>query len=160
VTNGGRVLIVVSLAPCLPSAAACATEGARSITFDGAQFRPDISHKGVIRAILIKGSLTYKAAGVDIEAGDSFVSNIKPMVELTKRTGTLGSIGGFGGLFDVSAAGYEEPILVSGTDGVGTKVMVSNNVMQNLCKLNLRHVRLRMKLEFITQLESTSLLCV
>ncbi|CAB3361816.1 Hypothetical predicted protein [Cloeon dipterum] len=131
VTNGGRVLIVVSLAPCLPSAAASATEGARSIAFDGAQFRPDIAHKGVIRAILAKGALTYKASGVDIEAGDSLVSNIKPVVELTKRAGTLGSIGGFGGLFDVSAAGYEDPILVSGTDGVGTKLMVAHDININ-----------------------------
>ncbi|XP_059475741.1 trifunctional purine biosynthetic protein adenosine-3 [Neocloeon triangulifer] len=128
VTNGGRVLIVVSIAPCLPSAAASATEGARGIVFDGAQFRPDIGHKGVIRAILMKGALTYKASGVDIEAGDSFVSNIKPMVELTKRAGTLGSIGGFGGLFDTSAAGYEDPILVSGTDGVGTKLMIAHEI--------------------------------
>jgi phosphoribosylaminoimidazole (AIR) synthetase len=74
----------------------------------------------------MKGALTYKASGVDIKAGDSLVSNIKPMVDITKRTGTLGSIGGFGGLFDVAAAGYEEPILVSGTDGVGTKVMVGD----------------------------------
>lgn len=131
-TNGGRVLLVISLASCLPSAAASATEGARSISFDGAQFRPDIGHKGVIRAILMKGALTYKASGVDIKAGDSLVSNIKPMVDITKRTGTLGSIGGFGGLFDVAAAGYEEPILVSGTDGVGTKVMVRNCVFWHI----------------------------
>lgn len=71
-----------------------------------------------------KGSLTYKAAGVNIDAGENLVSAIKPATCSTKRSGTLGSIGGFGGLFDVKAAGYKDPILVSGTDGVGTKLKV------------------------------------
>jgi phosphoribosylamine--glycine ligase / phosphoribosylglycinamide formyltransferase / phosphoribosylformylglycinamidine cyclo-ligase len=150
------VLLVISLASCLPTAAASATEGAKSITFDGAQFRPDIGHKGVIRAILMKGALTYKASGVDINAGDNLVSNIKPMVDITKRSGTLGSIGGFGGLFDVAAAGYEEPILVSGTDGVGTKVMVGYRSFRNYKGINLFFVyRLLMKLESIIRSAST-----
>lgn len=62
---------------------------------------------------------------MNIEAGDSFVENIKKMVSSTKRTGLLGSIGGFGGLFDAKVAGYQEPLLVSGTDGVGTKLKVN-----------------------------------
>lgn len=70
------------------------------------------------------GKLTYKSSGVDIAAGDSLVSAIKPATCSTQRLGTLGSIGGFGGLFDVKAAGYKDPILVSGTDGVGTKLKV------------------------------------
>ena len=61
---------------------------------------------------------------MNIEAGDSFVESIKNMVLSTKRSGVLGSIGGFGGLFDVNAAGYQDPLLVSGTDGVGTKLKV------------------------------------
>lgn len=68
--------------------------------------------------------MSYKSSGVDIEAGDSLVSNIKPLVAATKRSGALGSIGGFGGLFDTKAAGYKDPLLVSGTDGVGTKLKV------------------------------------
>lgn len=68
--------------------------------------------------------MTYKSSGVDIQAGDSLVSVIKPAVSSTKRPGTLGSIGGFGGLFDTKAAGYKDPLLVSGTDGVGTKLKV------------------------------------
>ena len=68
--------------------------------------------------------MTYKSSGVDIQAGDSLISIIKPGVTSTKRSGTLGSIGGFGGLFDAKAAGYKDPILVSGTDGVGTKLKV------------------------------------
>lgn len=70
------------------------------------------------------GQLTYKSSGVDIIAGDSLISTIKPMTNSTQRLGTLGSIGGFGGLFDIKAAGYKDPILVSGTDGIGTKLKV------------------------------------
>jgi hypothetical protein len=79
------------------------------------------------RSLLQKGRLSYKASGVDIIAGDNLVSRIKPAIAQTNRNGVLGSIGGFGGLFDTKAAGYKNPLLVSGTDGVGTKLKV------NLC---------------------------
>lgn len=124
-TNGGRVLIAVCLAPSLASAAAKATAKARDISFEGKQFRLDIAHKGIARSILQHGRLTYKSSGVNIEAGDSFVENIKKMVASTKRSGVLGSIGGFGGLFDAKAAGFVNPLLVSGTDGVGTKLKIA-----------------------------------
>lgn len=61
---------------------------------------------------------------MNIEAGDSLVSAIKPISSSTQRLGTIGSIGSFGGLFDVKAIDYKDPILVSGTDGVGTKLKV------------------------------------
>ncbi|KZC10675.1 Trifunctional purine biosynthetic protein adenosine-3 [Dufourea novaeangliae] len=124
-TNGGRVLITVSLASSLALAAAKATHAAQSISFEGKQFRTDIAYKGVARSILHHGKLTYKSSGVDIAAGDSLVSAIKPVTSLTQRLGTMGSIGGFGGLFDVKAAGYKDPLLVSGTDGVGTKLKIA-----------------------------------
>nr|CAD7396078.1 unnamed protein product [Timema poppensis] len=127
VTNGGRVLIAVSVATELATAAARATLACTLIQFTGAQFRRDIAHKGIARSILQGGRLTYKASGVDIVAGDSLVHNIKPMVALSTRSGVLGGIGGFGGLFDLQAAGYKDPLLVSGTDGVGTKLKIAQS---------------------------------
>lgn len=79
---------------------------------------------GFLRSVLSQGKMTYEKSGVDITAGDDFVSAIKPLIKATIRSGTLGSIGGFGGLFDTKTAGYTDPILVSGTDGVGTKLKV------------------------------------
>ncbi|CAG9856449.1 unnamed protein product [Phyllotreta striolata] len=128
VTNGGRVLISVALAPQLHLAAAKATKACELIKFDGQQYRRDISHKGIARAILQSGKLTYKQSGVDIDAGNSLVDHIKPAAKSTKRSGTLGGLGGFGGLFDTKAAGYKDPLLVSGTDGVGTKLKIAQAV--------------------------------
>ncbi|WP_137125701.1 phosphoribosylformylglycinamidine cyclo-ligase [Roseomonas sp. HF4] len=69
--------------------------------------------------------LTYRAAGVDIEAGDALVDAIKPLARSTDRPGTMGGLGGFGALFDLKAAGFVDPVLVSSTDGVGTKLRVA-----------------------------------
>lgn len=70
-------------------------------------------------------TLAYKDAGVDIEAGNALVRKIAPLAKATKRAGVMGSIGGFGGLFDLKACGYTDPVLVSGTDGVGTKLRLA-----------------------------------
>lgn len=70
----------------------------------------------------------YRRAGVNLEAGYEVVSRIKKHVERTRRLGTLGSVGGFGGFFDLSSLGLKEPVLVSGTDGVGTKLLVAMTV--------------------------------
>ena len=69
--------------------------------------------------------LTYAAAGVSVDAGNSLVECIKPFVRATRRPGTDSEIGGFGGAFDLKATGYQDPVLVSGTDGVGTKLRVA-----------------------------------
>ena len=69
--------------------------------------------------------LTYRAAGVDIEAGDALVEAIKPLARATERAGVMGGLGGFGALFDLKAAGFVDPVLVSGTDGVGTKLKIA-----------------------------------
>lgn len=69
--------------------------------------------------------LSYKQAGVDIDAGNALVEAIKPAVKSTRRSGADGEIGGFGGLFDLKAAGFADPILVAANDGVGTKLRIA-----------------------------------
>lgn len=72
-----------------------------------------------------KNGLTYADAGVDIDAGNSMVDKIKPLVRSTRRPGADGEIGGFGGLFDLKAAGFKDPVLVAANDGVGTKLKIA-----------------------------------
>ncbi|MGB3268425.1 MAG: phosphoribosylformylglycinamidine cyclo-ligase [Rhodanobacter sp.] len=72
-------------------------------------------------------ALTYRAAGVDIDAGNAVVERIKPLVKRTFRPEVMGGLGGFGGLFDLSGR-YREPVLVSGTDGVGTKLKLAQQL--------------------------------
>lgn len=72
-----------------------------------------------------KNGLTYADAGVDIDAGNALVEKIKPMVRSTRRPGADSEIGGFGGLFDLKAAGFSDPILIAANDGVGTKLKVA-----------------------------------
>ncbi|MDD2869610.1 phosphoribosylformylglycinamidine cyclo-ligase [Neomegalonema sp.] len=69
--------------------------------------------------------LSYRDAGVDIDAGDALVKAIGPAAAASKRPGVMGGLGGFGALFDLKAAGFEDPILVASTDGVGTKLKIA-----------------------------------
>jgi phosphoribosylformylglycinamidine cyclo-ligase len=72
-----------------------------------------------------KNDLTYAGAGVDIDAGNAMVEKIKPLARATRRPGADAEIGGFGGIFDLKAAGFADPILVAANDGVGTKVKIA-----------------------------------
>lgn len=74
---------------------------------------------------LPKTGLTYADAGVSIDTGDALIDRIKPMAKATRRAGAAAALGGFGGAFDLKAAGYDDPILISGTDGVGTKLRIA-----------------------------------
>ncbi len=72
-----------------------------------------------------KNGLTYAQAGVDIDAGNALVERIKPAARATNRPGVMAGLGGFGGLFDLRAAGFADPVLVAATDGVGTKLRIA-----------------------------------
>ncbi len=83
-------------------------------------WRPDASKE----ITELMSSLTYRDAGVDIDAGDALVDRIKPFAKRTMRPEVMGGIGGFGALFEISKK-FKEPVLVSGTDGVGTKLKLA-----------------------------------
>ncbi len=76
-------------------------------------------------AINNEAGASYKQAGVDIDAGNELVKRIKPLAKATRRLGSMDELGGFGALFDVKKAGYKDPLLVSSTDGVGTKLKIA-----------------------------------
>ncbi|GAA6010042.1 hypothetical protein JCM11491_005842 [Sporobolomyces phaffii] len=127
-TNGGRVLAVTATAPTLKEAQALAYKGVDCVHFEGKTFRKDIAYRAFLEQESKKPeAMTYASAGVSIDAGNALVEKIKPFVKATKRVGTDSVIGGFGGLFDLKAAGFKDPILVSGTDGVGTKLKIAQN---------------------------------
>ena len=73
----------------------------------------------------LENGLTYADAGVDIDAGEMLVEHIKPLAKSTARPGSEPSLGGFGALFDLKAAGFEDPLIVTTTDGVGTKLKIA-----------------------------------
>jgi phosphoribosylamine--glycine ligase / phosphoribosylformylglycinamidine cyclo-ligase len=145
VTAGGRVLAVTSHAPTLQEALDAVYAGVKAINFDGMLYRRDIAHRYdtpsrnssitpdtfvITRALAavddgVPKGLTYAQAGVSVDAGNLLVEMIKPYVRSTRRPGADAEIGGFGGVFDLKATGYKDPILVSGTDGVGTKLQIA-----------------------------------
>ena len=134
-TNGGRVIAATSTADSLEKALQRAYAIMSSINWPGKYHRTDIGH----RALHDKGTggasgdgLTYASAGVSISAGNELVRRIKPLASATKRAGASASLGGFGGSFDLAEAGYEgAPRLVTGTDGVGTKLKIAQAVRKH-----------------------------
>lgn len=126
------MLAVCAAAPTLREAVDQAYAGVDLVDFQGKTYRRDIAYRALSSEIHSPSSapappvsLTYAAAGVSVDAGNDLVDLIKPVVKATRRPGADSVIGGFGGAFDLSAAGYEDPILVSGTDGVGTKLRIA-----------------------------------
>ncbi|KAF8215967.1 bifunctional purine ADE1 [Mycena galopus ATCC 62051] len=128
-TAGGRVLVVTAYAPTLQEALDSAYAGIDNVSFEGKTYRRDIAHRALKAASTsAPAGLTYAQAGVSVDAGNSLVEAIKPYVRSTRRAGADGEIGGFGGVFDLKETGYIDPVLVSGTDGVGTKLRVAVDV--------------------------------
>ncbi|XP_051840878.1 trifunctional purine biosynthetic protein adenosine-3 [Antechinus flavipes] len=124
VTNGGRVLTVTAIQKDLMSALEEANKGITVIKFEGAVYRKDIGYRAISFLKQSRG-LTYKESGVDISAGNELVKKIKPLAKATSRPGSDVDLGGFAGLFDLKAAGFKDPLLASGTDGVGTKLKIA-----------------------------------
>ncbi|KAJ3413157.1 hypothetical protein HDV05_008360 [Chytridiales sp. JEL 0842] len=128
VTSGGRVLAVTATADKLEDAIARAVDSVKLVSFENMHYRKDIGHRALklISSKEAKGT-TYADAGVSIDAGNLLVEKIKPLVKATRRSGADADIGGFGGVFDLSASGYgDDTLLVSGTDGVGTKLKIAH----------------------------------
>ncbi|KAL8726760.1 MAG: hypothetical protein Q9166_006499 [cf. Caloplaca sp. 2 TL-2023] len=141
-TAGGRVIAATAVSPSLRTSVKAAYKVLSSISFEGMHYRTDIAH----RALSYQASssiptpplpltdqprtpLSYADTGVSITNGNSFTSTIKELVASTARPGAPARIGGFGGTFDLHEAGYPgAPILVSGTDGVGTKVKIAQKI--------------------------------
>ncbi|XP_036983053.2 trifunctional purine biosynthetic protein adenosine-3 [Artibeus jamaicensis] len=124
VTNGGRVLAVTAIRENLIWALEEARRGLAALKFEGAVYRKDIGH-GAIAFLQQPRGLTYKESGVDIAAGNMLVKKIKPLAKATSRPGCDVDLGGFAGLCDLRAAGFKDPLLACGTDGVGTKLKIA-----------------------------------
>lgn len=135
VTNGGRVLSCTSVSESLEDAIKNSYKLIETISFEGMQYRKDIGQKALNhlerkkqQQANSKQSVSYSESGVDIERGDAVVDNIGPLAKATTRLGCVSDLGGFGALFDTKAAGFRDPILVSGTDGVGTKLKIAQEL--------------------------------
>ncbi|KAM4538622.1 trifunctional purine biosynthetic protein adenosine-3 [Fundulus diaphanus] len=130
VSSGGRVLTVTAVRSTLEAALQAANRGVAGVGFPGAVYRRDIGHRAIAH-LKQHRRLTYKDSGVNIAAGNQLVEMIKPLAKATSRPGCNAELGGFAGLFDLKAAGFVDPILVSGTDGVGTKLKVAQACRQH-----------------------------
>eukprot|EP01134_Creolimax_fragrantissima_P006810 CFRG6810T1 len=126
VTNGGRVIAATAKAATLSEALNEVYAIMHTVSFEGQYFRKDIGHLALVSTRSEKADgASYAAAGVSIDAGNDLVNMIKPYTRATKRSGMDGELGGFGALCDLKAAGYTDAILVSATDGVGTKLRIA-----------------------------------
>ncbi|KAK6878445.1 Bifunctional purine biosynthetic protein PUR2,5 [Candida tropicalis] len=130
VTAGGRVIASTAIAETLRQSVDKAYVGVNDhVSFNKKYNRKDIAHRAFRDAdkTAAAGGVTYADSGVSVDNGNLFVENIKAMVKSTSRSGADSDIGGFGGLFDLKAAGYntDDTLLVAATDGVGTKLRIA-----------------------------------
>ena len=139
ITSGGRVIAATSTAATLDAAIVLAYTGIKTINFPSMHHRDDIGHRALKPSPIASASVTehqanggdfsYAAAGVDITAGNTLVKRITSHVSSTARTGAPADLGGFGGLFDLAAAGYTSPpTLIGAIDGVGTKLKIAHTM--------------------------------
>lgn len=127
VTSGGRVIASSAKAATLREAVDRAYAGVECVQFAGKYNRTDIAYRA-FRDMDNDNEpvgITYEQAGVSVDTGNQFVERIKNSVKSTKRVGADAEIGGFGGIFDLKACGFNDPLLVGATDGVGTKLMIA-----------------------------------
>lgn len=128
-TNGGRILTIVGIGKSILEAQQAALAKVSDINIDQSRFRSDIGFHTILREkSVFTQKLTYRESGVDIEKGEEFVDFVKKVVKRTNNPGTIPSIGAFAALFDLKKTNLRDPILVSGTDGVGTKLKLALNM--------------------------------
>ncbi|EPS41192.1 hypothetical protein H072_4923 [Dactylellina haptotyla CBS 200.50] len=125
-TDGGRVIAINCVADDLESAVKNAYKGVHAINFAQSYYRKDIANRAFRQeAPVEEEALTYASAGVSIDAGNALVEKIKACVKGTRRVGADADLGGFGGVFDLTAAGYGGSLIIGCIDGVGTKLKVA-----------------------------------
>ncbi|KAK9325867.1 phosphoribosylglycinamide synthetase [Lipomyces orientalis] len=125
-SSGGRVIAASAVADTLEEAVKKAYVGISKIHLKDMHYRKDIAYRAFREAKpREEDTFTYAKAGVNIENGNSLIERIKPCVKATARPGADAELGGFGGLFDLKAAGFEDPLIVAATDGIGTKVKIA-----------------------------------
>lgn len=127
VTAGGRVIASTATASTLRESVDKAYVGVDHVSFNKKYNRKDIAHRAFRDAENTASGTTYAEAGVSVDNGNLLVEQIKAKVKSTSRSGADSDIGGFGGLFDLKAAGYDgaDTLLVAATDGVGTKLRIA-----------------------------------
>lgn len=127
VTAGGRVIAATATASTLRESVDKAYVGVDKVQFSKKYNRKDIAHRAFRDADNNSSGTTYAEAGVSVDNGNLLVEQIKAKVKSTSRSGADSDIGGFGGLFDLKAAGYDgaDTLLVAATDGVGTKLRIA-----------------------------------
>lgn len=131
-TDGGRVINVAATAETIEQAISKAYEGVKCISFKDCHVRTDIGRRALDfckeQQQRRPNQITYATSGVSIETGNSIVDRIKKIVKKTARKGANAEIGGFGGVFDLRSCGFTDPLLVAATDGVGTKLMLAQQL--------------------------------